>query len=111
MNHTEVTTNIDTITFSQIIGIFESFGVGGFIQIAVSIIVVVILARTLLIQHRDVSLRQRPWMVGYSTESRKQNELSNGEITCHLINRGSVPAFDVTCSDFCEKTKQKDYNN
>jgi len=110
VNHTEVIANIDTISNSQNIGMFGTLGLEGVIQIVVSIIVVIILARTLMIQHNDVSLRQRPWIVGYSTENRPQNELSNNQISCHLINRGSVPAFDVTCKFFCEQTIQEDTN-
>jgi len=109
MNHTDVTTAIDTTTATvENTGMFGSFGLEGVVQITVSIVVVLILVRTLLIQHHDIRLRQRPWIAGNSNESREQNVLSNGTISCHLINRGPVPAFDVQTKYFCKQTKQED---
>lgn len=109
MNHTDVAAVIDTTTATvQNTGMFGSFGLEGVIQITVSIAVVIILARTLLIQHNDIRLRQRPWIAGYSNEKREQNELSKGTISCHLINRGPIPAFDIQTKYFCKQTKQED---
>jgi len=70
------------------------------LSIGISVVVAIVLIFSLIIHHRDISLRQRPWIVGLRTETRSDVELIKGEITFHLVNRGPVPAFDIKIKSY-----------